>query len=236
VAEIHAVHDALTLLAELSTFSLQAKVDEIELQATEYPDRHLRYLPVTADNYDVIGWARKSVWTPDEAACISLGFNPTNAVLKIICDIPELHKKSTRLFKEISDRSDILVQANRSGKLHADGDPADIMRWFLHWEMAMPEQLAAKVFQFHSVPAERGPDLLVAAKLNDDDLGDRERNTLLKMIAGMAVEQYNYDPSAARSDVAKNIEHDLDCIGLHLDRKTINKWLRIAAELIDKSN
>ncbi len=47
---IDAVRDALTLLAELSAFSLQAKVDEIELQTSDYPDRHLGFLPVPASN------------------------------------------------------------------------------------------------------------------------------------------------------------------------------------------
>lgn len=230
---IYAVHDALTLLTELSIFSLQSKVDEIESNAAGYLDLSLGYLPVAADNYDLIGWARRPVWTPDEAACISLGFNPTTAVLEIIYNIPEPYKIATRLFKEVFDRSDIIVQANRSGRLDADGSTVDIMRWFLHLEMAMPKQLANKVIQFHSAPTELGPDEFSTEIASDDDLGNRERNTLLKMIAAMAVEQYNYDPSAARSDVAKNIEHDLDSVGLHLDQKTINKWLKIAAKQID---
>ncbi len=60
----------------------------------------------------------------------------------------------------------------------------------------------------------------------------QERETLLKLIAGMASEQYGFDPRHHRSEVIKNIQEDLDRAGLSMDAKTVRKWIRQAAELI----
>jgi two-component sensor histidine kinase len=60
----------------------------------------------------------------------------------------------------------------------------------------------------------------------------RERETALKLIIGMAIEQYTYDPEASRSDAIKNISDDLAEHGLSLDMDTIRKWLKEAAQLL----
>ncbi len=64
------------------------------------------------------------------------------------------------------------------------------------------------------------------------ELKTRERETVLKLIIGMAVSGYRYDPKAARSDTVGDIVGDLDELGLHLDPDTVRKWLREAAELM----
>ncbi|GAB5449344.1 hypothetical protein [Gymnodinialimonas sp.] len=66
-------------------------------------------------------------------------------------------------------------------------------------------------------------------------LRSQERTTLLKLIAAMACEQYGYDPSASRSEVPSRIAEDLDLVGLSMDPKTVRKWLRDSAELVDQS-
>ncbi|MEN8949721.1 hypothetical protein [Planktotalea arctica] len=68
------------------------------------------------------------------------------------------------------------------------------------------------------------------------DMVDVERVSLLKLVAGMAIEQYAYDPGAQRNEAIKNISDDLDRLGLSLDRKTIRKWLKEACEFIDPQN
>ena len=62
------------------------------------------------------------------------------------------------------------------------------------------------------------------------ELKTRERDTVLKLIIGMAVSGYGHDPKAARSDTVGDIVGDLDGLGLHLDPDTIRKWLREAAD------
>lgn len=63
-------------------------------------------------------------------------------------------------------------------------------------------------------------------------VGARERDSLLKLIIGMAVAGYVYDPKATRSDKPAEIAGDLERAGVPLDVDTIRKWLREAAELL----
>lgn len=68
----------------------------------------------------------------------------------------------------------------------------------------------------------------------EKSLGTRERETLLKLIAGMAVDGYGYDPKASKSPVPKEIESSLSQLGISITDDTIRKWLKEAAELLPK--
>ena len=63
-------------------------------------------------------------------------------------------------------------------------------------------------------------------------LGTRERDSLLKLVIGMAMGGYGYVPSANRSDQPATIEADLARLGVSLDVDTIRKWLKRGAELL----
>lgn len=60
----------------------------------------------------------------------------------------------------------------------------------------------------------------------------RERDSLLKLIIGMAAGWYGYDPSAKKSDKVSEIAADLERAGVALDVDTVRKWLKAAAELL----
>lgn len=60
----------------------------------------------------------------------------------------------------------------------------------------------------------------------------RERDTLLKLIIGMAVEQYGFDPKSKRNEATGNIQSDLESCGLSMDADTILKKLREASDLL----
>ncbi len=63
-------------------------------------------------------------------------------------------------------------------------------------------------------------------------LQDRERGSLLKLIIGMAIDSYGYDPKSSRSTTAKEIAYDLVRTGLTLDEDTIRKYLQMAREVL----
>ncbi|MCT8972480.1 hypothetical protein [Microbaculum marinisediminis] len=63
-------------------------------------------------------------------------------------------------------------------------------------------------------------------------LGTRERESLLKLIVGMAVAGYRYNPSATRNEATSEIAGDLERNGVPLDPDTIRKYLREAAQLL----
>jgi len=61
----------------------------------------------------------------------------------------------------------------------------------------------------------------------------QERDSLLKLVAAMACEQYSYNPLAERSPAVSNIRSDIEQIGASMDAKIIRKWLKEAATLVD---
>ena len=63
------------------------------------------------------------------------------------------------------------------------------------------------------------------------DLPPRERETVLKLILGMAVAFYGYDPRAGRSLAISQIQSDLALKGVKIDDGTIRKYLDEAKAL-----
>jgi hypothetical protein len=63
-------------------------------------------------------------------------------------------------------------------------------------------------------------------------LGTRERESLLKLVIGMAVGGYGYDHAAKRSEQPASIADDLSRLGIGLDVDTVRKWLKQASELL----
>ena len=63
-------------------------------------------------------------------------------------------------------------------------------------------------------------------------LHTRERESLLKMVIGMAIKGYGHDPKAVRGPTAKEISGDLALHGIPLDEDTVRKYLAEARELL----
>ncbi len=70
---------------------------------------------------------------------------------------------------------------------------------------------------------------LEAACPRHDTLGQKERTSLLKLVIGMAVGTYAFDPHKDRNSATKEIADDLEQLGIALDRGTILKWLNEGA-------
>jgi hypothetical protein len=66
----------------------------------------------------------------------------------------------------------------------------------------------------------------------EKSLGTREQESLLKLVIGMAVAGYGYDPKAERSPQIPEIAGDLELAGISMSDDTVRKWLRAAAELL----
>jgi hypothetical protein len=66
----------------------------------------------------------------------------------------------------------------------------------------------------------------------EKSLSTKERETLLKMVIGMARDSYKYDPKLNRSNVPQEIANDLAKHEISLDVDTVRKWLKQAAEFL----
>lgn len=64
----------------------------------------------------------------------------------------------------------------------------------------------------------------------DRPLSTTERNTLLKLVIGMAVKCYVYDPKASKSTTPKEIADDLAGLGITITDDTVRKYLKEAAQ------
>lgn len=56
----------------------------------------------------------------------------------------------------------------------------------------------------------------------------------MKLVIGMAIKGYGYDPKSGRSPFAKDVAGDLALIGLPLDEDTVRKYLAEAKELLPR--
>jgi hypothetical protein len=71
---------------------------------------------------------------------------------------------------------------------------------------------------------------LAAKPSTKDGLSTVERNSLHKLVIGMAVAAYRFDPAADKSRVIPEIVADLEAVGISLSDDTVRKYLREAAE------
>ena len=63
-------------------------------------------------------------------------------------------------------------------------------------------------------------------------LATRERDTLLKLVIGMAITGYKYDPAASKSITPKEIADDLAALGMTITDDTVRKYLKQAADIV----
>lgn len=68
--------------------------------------------------------------------------------------------------------------------------------------------------------------------VGEKPVGTRERDSLLKLVIGMAIGGYGFDPRATRSEQTQAIADDLVRQGIALDVDTVRKWLREGAALL----
>jgi hypothetical protein len=66
--------------------------------------------------------------------------------------------------------------------------------------------------------------------------GAVSRKSLLKLVIGMAVKGYTYDPIAKKNTAGSDIKTDLERLGVGLDAQTIRDALKEAASTLPSSN
>lgn len=64
----------------------------------------------------------------------------------------------------------------------------------------------------------------------DSKFDGRERASMVKLIAAMAIDAYGFDPTEKRNEIPNEIEGIADRLGLNLTSKTIRKYLREGSE------
>lgn len=66
-------------------------------------------------------------------------------------------------------------------------------------------------------------------------LSTTERNSLLKLVIGMAMAGYRYDPKASKNPSVREIADDLQRLGISITDDTVRKWLQEASEFLPQA-
>lgn len=107
------------------------------------------------------------------------------------------------------------------------------MWWWLPTTMTLDEVVREGVFLATEVAlfeSKHGENAVVPSK--DKSAGTKERETLLKLVIGMAVKGYNYDPTATKNNAPKEIADDLAALDMSVSDDTVRKYLKQAADTV----
>jgi hypothetical protein len=189
-------------------------------------------------------WAKAAHWRPDEAAALSLGFEPKYVNPGTIKPYLEVSSDAC----EVDRRSMLISRALDKGELAQQFSPADFVRWADRINLELPMKLLDAVTQMAALAKPSGNDdgdlrqeidrlerELEQCKAANRDTHPRERRSLQIMLASMAYHKYGFDPAAARSPAITLIISDIQLIGQNLDKDTVLTHLRRAFDELDIS-
>lgn len=196
----------------------QAASEMMQARATESAQRRQQLIR---------HWARSPYWDAAEGAVLAFDLDPKQTIGRLAGthDRPRLLAPA-----DAAHLWELALRAIEVGALEDRAAPVKFMTWArttgteFHadwWDAVAPDEGHAD--------AEAGPSTSAALP---PELKTRERETLLKMVAGMAMAFYGWSPGKLRSASASEIASDLEKFGISLDPDTIRKWLRRGAELI----
>lgn len=164
-----------------------------------------------------------------EATLLSVGAEPefmsSDNLYKLKKERP---KKLWAALKFLIKRHDLLFRVFPTGPMgKMDMSTMRLYGWLKETGLDVhPSFKASLENRFETTPSSSPPK----------ETTNSEKASMLKLIAAMAIEQYSYDPAAARNEAVPNISDDLDRLGISLDLKTIRKWLKEACDLIEPEN
>jgi hypothetical protein len=205
------------------------------------PDREKLWQDASYDT-----WARAPFWSADECAALALGKDPgqiSGLAMELLYGTARFGSRLKHIYEEI-----LKAQANK--ELHDRIRPVEFLAWAKEKKIHFPDQLEVAVSDNEAdvVALQRRNkklrDEIQKLRYQQDrlrganppqpkepptELSLKERRSLHRLVVGMAVAGYRWDPKAARSPVPKEIAHDLKKHGLDLDQDTVLKYLREAA-------
>jgi len=209
-------------LAELDAKTpaeISAIVAQVDAERAAERDRTHPY-NVASAMADVAHWARADIWTMHEAVTLSLGRDPRCVSHKGVMKYAEV-----AFMTEYQERFDLISRAH----LPSRAPPSVYLRWRRAKMRDAPTNLLEAIARFSPPPSEKPP---LSEAIAEPTLGDTERQTFLKIILGMAIEQYGYEPGAARNKAVSAIREDLAGVGLDVTDDTIRAKLKDAVDRV----
>ena len=202
-------------------------------------------------------WSKAAYWTLDEAVALSFGKAPERVTWEAIKPLVDVSPFAYQYWR----RRDLALRAAASKQLSERTGPGFFLAWAKRTDLAVPSELEAAItargiqiteWKTHDLSKEQSEQIdplrsrddklqaqhAAAAPAPHDrpekPLATRERDSLLKLVIGMAVGGYRYDATALRSERPTEIANDLASAGVPLDVDTVRKWLKEAADLLPR--
>jgi hypothetical protein len=180
---------------------------------------------------DFVHWSRAAYWSIHEGVALLLGKAPDVVNWESVRDYAEV----SPFAREYAKLRDLALRAQESGQLALRTEPSTFFDWAKRTGIEYPSELEEQVMsttratraEAVTEPPQAPPQNVVS---KEKPLLTRERDTVLKMLGGMAVMKYGYDPKAVRNTAISAIVDDLDAAGVHVDTDTVRKWIREAAD------
>ncbi len=205
---------------------------------------------------DIRHWSRAAYWTLEEATALALGRDPARVNSKALAAYKDRSGLPSRYFRQL----DLAKRALWAGQLYDPVLPTVYLAWAKRMQLEMAADLVGSVEELglpiadwkslyetasaaltaQEAATRRALETVtllqgeLAATRTEvaQSLGTRERESLLKLVIGMAKKGYSYDPAALRSDRVPEIVGDLERCGIALSADTVRKYLRQGAELL----
>ncbi|MFQ5564679.1 MAG: hypothetical protein ACE5FO_14050 [Parvularculaceae bacterium] len=182
---------------------------------------------------DYAHWMQMATWTHEEAIALSIGCDPDAA------DEPAKDKS-------FSKRRQILGRAFKPGKFPNPicVDPQDFLSWMQSNNLDLPEGLiaAAKTrgftitnwqSEYEALKAEYDALEAQSESTTSPKRPEPTRNSLYKIILGIAIEHHGYNPNAKRNAATAEIVSNVQRAGLSISDDAVLNVLREAAEALD---
>lgn len=178
--------------------------------------------PLDLDDHGCVHWSQCAHWTLHEAVALSLGGDPIALDKDSLMDCLDV---DLPVVWEYRRRTDLVNRAREAGELSDPTPPGRFLKWAKRRALEYPKELE-EALEAH------GHTLVDGKK----ELGTRERQSLQKIIYGMAAAKYGYKPNGIKSSAVQNICSDLAEQGVGVGDDTVREVLRAGAELRDRSS
>ena len=254
------ISDYRDLLLKLPQEEIDVRVEkeriknQEEIAAKAERDEQARFFNQPFAAADFEHWSKAAHWSLDEAIALSFGKEPEHVNWQKV----KTYIQVSPFAYQYQRRRDLAIRALPWKQLFDPVLPTIFLDWARRNELDVPTELEDAV-------ASRGQQIADWKTLHDEqkaraeaaetdfaealvkltelkqtpaakELSTKERESLLKLVIGMAVDGYGYDPQAARSPIPKEIADQLAARGLQLDKDTVRKYMKEAAEILPRQS
>lgn len=203
-------------------------------------DLSFRRLPIwynsalfrTKNLADYEHWARSEFLTIDEVVWLSVGLEPSQQVIDMIepYDRRGTKQKRDNVAVYMSRHKETIRRKFDPHGMSKNPDLEVLRDWIVSVDLKVHPGFTSMLenkLNLSSSPAHVSnlPESL-------KPMEDREKLSMSKLIAAMAIDGYGYDPKARRSDIPNEIQGIADRMGLEISGNTIRKYLKMGSELI----